>query len=229
MKNKKTMKLILYTLIVILIISIGVCAYLIITDIIKKEQRKNTTNFTPEKEECSVVTEDLNQIHPLDGCTTSTFTVNKVTLDGVDMKLEATFIKGKDDIFTINLKLDDKGISAANFSNSALNFYRSQVSIINDSLLLIQSDTGDQMDTQNITIINNQKEVLLNERQVKITEKEENEFIIHRYNFLSMVCEDEENKDKIFEVDFTYTLEDNKIKLKELKNITCNEYVTNGE
>ena len=40
MKNKKTMKLILYTLIVILIISIGVCAYLIITDIIKKEQRK---------------------------------------------------------------------------------------------------------------------------------------------------------------------------------------------
>ena len=148
MKNKKTMKILLYTLIVILIISIGVCAYLIITDIIKKEQRKNTTNFTPEKEECSVVTEDLNQIHPLDGCTTSTFTVNKVTLDGVDMKLEATFIKGKDDIFTINLKLDDKGISAANFSNSALNFYRSQVSIINDSLLLIQSDTGDQMDTQ---------------------------------------------------------------------------------
>ena len=44
-----------------------------------------------------------------------------------------------------------------------------------------------------------------------------------------MVCEDEENKDKIFEVAFTYKLEDNKIKLKELKNITCNEYVTNGE
>lgn len=229
MKNSKKMKITLYVLVATLFLTISVCTFLITKDVILRKQKRkeyleNTIIFKPVELECDITTTNINQISPIYGCKTSRFMVDKITLAGVDTKLEVTFDKYEDDLYTINLKLDDQEIISDNFLEEAHNFYHSEFSIFEDSLLVIKSDTGDQIGTSNITIINNEKELLLNQREVIINNQENKTFTIHKYHMLDMECNDLENQEETYEIVTKYQIENNQINLIDTKNITCQEY-----
>jgi len=224
MNNEKKYRIILYILIGILVISVGVCAYLVVVDIAERKDNKNKIGLQGVSAECTKTVNSLDEVKPMDNCLITDLTVNNVMIGEANNKLNTVFIKGKDDIFTVSLKLNNKDVSSPVFNNSALNFYTSDFHVFNDKVLIILNDTGDQMGTKNVVVVNNNGEAILSERNVHVDENEDGTITIHKYNFLDTMCSEENYIDRVVQIAYKYEIVDNKVNMIENHSITCREY-----
>ena len=224
-QNTKKMKIILYTLTIILVLTVGVCSYLVVTDIIKTKQHqelleKNTVYFKEIPKECVIQTNDITEIKPLSNCQITDYTVNNYEIDNKKVTLNITYNK-KDDKTITYITIGGKKIisSILDTDNSKQDTIRLQA--LNDKMIYASSNTLDQIGTSDIVIFNSDGEILVEAQAVLLTKKDDI-VELHKYNFADIgICDNKEYENKIADVVTKYKTEDNKLTKLYTDNITC--------
>ncbi len=224
-QNNKKMKIILYTLTIILVLTVGVCSYLVVTDIIKTKKKqelleKNTVYFKEIPKECVIQTNDITGIKPLSNCQITDYTVNNYEIDNKKVTLNITYNK-KDDKTITYITIGGKKIisSILDTDNSKQETIRLQV--LNDKMIYAYSNTLDQIGTSDIVIFNSDGEILVEAQAVLLTKKDDI-VELHKYNFADIgICDNKEYENKIADVVTKYKIEDNKLTKLYADNITC--------
>ena len=224
-QHNKKMKIILYTLTIILVLTVGVCSYLVVTDIIKTKKKqelleKNTVYFKEIPKECVIQTNDITGIKPLSNCQITDYTVNNYEIDNKKVTLNITYNK-KDDKTITYITIGGKKIisSILDTDNSKQETIRLQV--LNDKMIYAYSNTLDQIGTSDIVIFNSDGEILVEAQAVLLTKKDDI-VELHKYNFADIgICDNKEYENKIADVVTKYKIEDNKLTKLYADNITC--------
>ncbi len=228
-KTTKNTKIILYTLIIVLILTMGVCSFLVVKDILQKRLQadilaNNTVHFKEIPKECLREVDDLSKVIPITNCEISDYTIKEdENQTSSEIVANITFNQ-KDNKLTTNIFINNKKVVSSLFSVEGNTLNYPKFNKLNDDIIYAYIENNDQMETSNIIIFNNEAETLLETTESKIILKEDNSIYIQKYLSESTICNDEENEYKVVYTNYTYEIEDNQLIKKYTENITCNKY-----
>lgn len=231
-KNKK-LKIVLYILVSILILTIGVCSYLIVTDILTKkkdiiennsnQEVNNNKQTSEQKKSCTYTVPNFDKIEIVDDCNITNITVENIKLLNKNVKINITYTKQNEE-YLVNFNIGDKNVILPIVKDSGL---PQSFTIIDNTIIVVKQNTGSQIGTDDITFINSEGKIIFQEYDVIMNQATKTAFTIEKYNMLDMACNKEEANEEILKTVNTYEIINYEVIKTASKEITCQEYKNN--